>query len=423
MTIFTDHAEVNPVVAEVVRSGFAESRHHGAVTGLAADGTQVISVGRTGMPFFPRSANKPLQAAAILRCGLGLDGELLALAAASHSGEDFHADGVRKILSEAGLSEDDLHCPLSWPLDIETGRRLVARGHGMSRIRMNCSGKHAAMLATCVQNGWPTRDYLDPDHPLQQAIRHTVEELAGEQAAASHSGEDFHADGVRKSLSGAGLSEDDLRCPLSWPLDIETGRRLVARGHGMSRIRMNCSGKHAAMLATCVQNGWPTRDYLIPDHPLQQAIRHTIEELADEQAAATGVDGCGAPLFALTMTGLARAFRALVLAAPGTPERRVADAMRAHPEWTSGTNRDERKLMDAVPGLLVKAGAEGVNAFALDDGRCGAVKIDDGSARARTPVTVAALRLLGIAVPDELAIVPLTGGEAVVGAVRAIGLR
>ena len=320
MTIFTDHAEVNPVVAEVVRSGFAESRHHGAVTGLAADGTQVISVGRTGMPFFPRSANKPLQAAAMLRCGLGLDGELLALAAASHSGEDFHADGVRKILSEAGLSEDDLHCPLSWPLDIETGRRLVARGHGMSRIRMNCSGKHAAMLATCVQNGWPTRDYLDPDHPLQQAIRHTVEERAGEQAAA------------------------------------------------------------------------------------------------------TGVDGCGAPLFALTMTGLARAFRALVLAAPATPERRVADAMRAHPEWSSGTSRDERRLMDAIPGLLVKAGAEGVNAFGLADGRCGAVKIDDGSARARTPVTVAALRLLGVAVPDELAIVPLTGGEAVVGAVRAVSL-
>jgi L-asparaginase II len=188
----------------------------------------------------------------------------------------------------------------------------------------------------------------------------------------------------------------------------------------MSRIRMNCSGKHAAMLATCVSNGWPVQTYLAPDHPLQQAIRRTVEELAGEQVAATGVDGCGAPLFALTMTGLARAFRALVLAAPGTPERRVADAMRAHPEWSSGTSRDERRLMDAVPGLLVKAGAEGVNAFALADGRCGAIKIDDGSARARTPVTVAALRLLGVAVPDELAIVPLTGGEAVVGAVRAV---
>jgi L-asparaginase II len=319
MTIFTDHEDVNPVVAEVVRSGFAESRHHGAVAGLAADGTQVISVGRTDMPFFPRSANKPLQAAAMLRCGLGLEGELLALAAASHSGEDFHADGVRKILSGAGLNEDDLRCPLSWPLDIETGRRLVARGHGMSRIRMNCSGKHAAMLATCAVNGWATGSYLDPRHPLQQAVLRTLEELAGQRVPA------------------------------------------------------------------------------------------------------TGVDGCGAPLFALTLTGLARAFLVLVLAAPGTPERRVADAMRAHPEWTSGTSRDERKLMDAVPGLLIKGGAEGVDAFALSDGRAGAVKIDDGAHRGRTPVTVAALRLLGAVVPAELATAPVIGGEAEVGVIRAAG--
>ena len=135
------------------------------------------------------------------------------------------------------------------------------------------------------------------------------------------------------------------------------------------------------------------------------------------------MDGCGAPLFALTLTGLARAFLALVLAAPGTPGRRVADAMRAHPEWTSGTRRDERRLMDAVPGLLVKGGAEGVDAFALADGlgiRAGAVKIEDGAHRARTPVTVAALRLLGAVVPDELATVPVIGGEAVVGVIRAV---
>jgi len=99
---------------------------------------------------------------------------------------------------------------------------------------------------------------------------------------------------------------------------------------------MNCSGKHAAMLAACVVNGWPTSSYLNPQHPLQQAILRTVEELAGELVPATGVDGCGAPLFALTLAGLARAFRMLVLAAPGTPERRVADAMRAHPEWTSG---------------------------------------------------------------------------------------
>ncbi len=321
MTIFTEHNDVNPVVAEVVRSGFTESRHRGAVAGLAADGTQVISAGNTAVPFFPRSANKPLQATALLRSGLDLDAELLALAAASHSGEDFHVNGVRKI------------------------------------------------------------------------------------------------------LSGAGLTEDDLRCPPSWPLDLETARRLIARGEGMSRIRMNCSGKHAAMLATCVLNDWPVRGYLAPDHPLQQVIRRTVEELAGQQVPVTGVDGCGAPLFALTLAGLARAFLALVLAGPGTPGRRVADAMRAHPEWTSGTTRDERRLMDAVPGLLLKGGAEGVDAFALADGqgvRAGAVKIDDGAHRARTPVTVAALRLLGAVVPDELATVPVIGGNAEVGVIRAV---
>src|SRR5579862_8000328 len=321
MTIIPEHNDVNPVVAEVVRSGFAESRHRGAVAAVAADGRPVMRAGRADVPFLPRSANKPLQATAMLRCGLSLDAELLALAAASHSGEDFHVDGVRKILSGAGLSEDDLRCPASWPLDADTAHRLIARGEGMARIRMNCSGKHAAMLATCAVNGWPTHSYLDPDHPLQQAVRHTV------------------------------------------------------------------------------------------------------EDLADQHSPATGVDGCGAPLFALTLAGLARAFRTLVLAAPGTPERRVADAMRAYPEWTSGTQREERRLMVAVPGLLVKSGAEGVDAFALADGhgvRSGAVKIDDGGQRARTPVTVAALRQLGAAVPEELATVPITGGDAVVGEVRAV---
>ena len=135
------------------------------------------------------------------------------------------------------------------------------------------------------------------------------------------------------------------------------------------------------------------------------------------------MDGCGAPLFALTLDGLARAFRALVLAGAGTPERRVADAMRAYPEWTSGTDRDERRLMNAVPGLLVKGGAEGVSAFAFGDGRAGAVKIDDGAQRARTPVTVTVLRLLGAAVPDALATIPVTGGDAVVGEIRAVGWR
>ncbi|MER7547194.1 asparaginase [Actinomadura sp.] len=309
---------VNPVLVEVERSGFVESRHRGTAVGLAADGGVALRLGDPDAPIFPRSANKPMQAVAMLRCGLGLDDELLALAAGSHSGEDFHVEGAEKILAGAGLVADDLRCPESWPIDPEAQQAVSRAGGGPSRMRMNCSGKHAAMLATCVAAGWPVDTYLDPEHPLQLAVRGVVEELTGETAAA------------------------------------------------------------------------------------------------------VGVDGCGAPLFAVSTAGVARAFRALVLAAPGTPERRVADAMRTHPQWTSGTRREERQLMDAVPGLLVKCGAEGVDAFAFDDGRAGAVKIDDGAMRARTPVTVALLRALGIDAPglDGPAVVEVRGGDGVVGAVR-----
>jgi L-asparaginase II len=117
----------------------------------------------------------------------------------------------------------------------------------------------------------------------------------------------------------------------------------------------------------------------------------------------------------------------MTISDPGSPERKVADAMRAYPEWTSGSVRPERALMDAVPGLLLKSGAEGVEGFALADGRAGAFKLDDGAARARPPVTVALLRLLGAdqqdgadrAALDQMATVPVTGGGRVVGEIRA----
>jgi L-asparaginase II len=316
---------VDPLVVEVERSGFVESRHRGAAVGLDSGGGCAVRLGATDVPIFPRSANKPMQAVAMVRHGLALDGESLALAAASHSGEDFHVEGVRQI------------------------------------------------------------------------------------------------------LEGARLSVDALRCPAQWPLDQQAAEHLVRAGGRPTRLHMNCSGKHAAMLAACVSNGWSTESYTAPSHPLQVAIRQTIEELTAEKVTATGVDGCGAPLFAISLNGVARGFRALVLAVPGSPERRVADAMRAHPEWTSGTHRDERRLMDAVPGLMVKAGAEGVDAFAFADGRAGALKIEDGARRARTPVTVALLRALGSrpgggkpALPADLETVPVHGGDAVVGAIRIV---
>lgn len=322
-----------PVLALAARSGFPESRHCGRAVGIGADGATVLRAGHVGDPVFPRSANKPMQAAAMLSCGLDLDGRLLALAAASHSGERFHVAGVREILTGAGLDESALACPPALPLDETCAHDVLRSGGGPERVTNNCSGKHAAMVATCVAAGWPVAGYRDPQHPLQVAIRETLQRLAGEPVAA------------------------------------------------------------------------------------------------------TGVDGCGAPLFAITIEGVARALRALVLAAPGTPERRVADAMRAHPEWTSGTRRPERALMAALPGLLVKAGAEGVEAFAFTDGRAGAVKIADGARRAVTPVIVALLRALGIAGDaaadgderraegsplDTLASSPVLGGGVPVGEVRAV---
>ncbi len=313
---------VNPVLAEVVRSGFVESRHRGAIAALAPDGTFAFTAGSANTPVFPRSSNKPLQATAMLTAGLPLDGELLALAAASHSGEDFHVQGVRDILDFAGLTESDLRCPPSLPLDEATARRLIK------------------------ESGTP-----------------------------------------------------------------------------QARVRMNCSGKHAAMLATCIANDWPVETYLDPGHPLQQHIRMTIEELAREPVAAVGVDGCGAPLFALTLGGVARAFRALVLAEPDTAQRKVADAMRKFPEWTSGTTRDENRLMTGIPGLLLKAGAEGVDAFALPDGSAAAVKIEDGGARARTPVTVAILTAFGAQPPADLAATAVNGGGQPVGEIRAAWMR
>ncbi|MFI5756476.1 asparaginase [Streptomyces sp. NPDC051569] len=310
---------LSPVLAEVVRSGFVEGHHRGSLVLLAADGTVELELGDPDAPVFPRSSNKPMQAAAILRAGLDLSGERLALAAASHSGEGFHLDLVRRMLTEHGLTADDLQTPPDLPLDQVEAEAYLAGGGVRERIVMNCSGKHTAMLAVCALNGWPTDTYLDPAHPLQQLI-HTV-----------------------------------------------------------------------------------------------------VEEAAGERVTAVGTDGCGAPLMAISLTGLARAFRHFVLAEPGTAERRVADAMRAHPEYVAGTRRSDTWLMRDVPGTLSKMGAEAVQAVALADGRALALKIDDGSFRALGPVLARALDLLGVEaeVLGRIGRAPLLGGAAEVGGVRA----
>jgi L-asparaginase II len=307
------------LLAEVVRSGFVEGWHRGSVVAVGADGDELWRLGDPDRPVFPRSSNKPMQAVGMLRAGLELDGELLALGSASHSGEAFHLDGVRRILRSAGLDESALQTPPDYPVDEQEKVAYIRAGHAPSSIAMNCSGKHAAMLATCVANDWEVQTYTAPGHPLQLALHDTVADLAGELIVA------------------------------------------------------------------------------------------------------VGVDGCGAPLFALSLTGLARAFSRIAVAGAGTPESRVAAAIRAHPQWASGTRRDMAALIRGVPGLIAKDGAEGVYAAALPDGRAIAVKIDDGAQRARPPVMLAALRRLGVDVSglDALATTPLLGGGQRVGEIRS----
>ncbi|MGP4109996.1 asparaginase [Streptomyces sp. 4N509B] len=291
-------------------------------------------------------------------------------------------------------------------------------------------GRHRGSLVVLAADGSPTRTLGDVTSPVSPrssvkplqaaAMLAAGARLAGERlalAAASHSGETFHRVLVARMLAEQGLDESDLACP---PVPVPG----AAPGADASRIAMNCSGKHTGMLAACLARDWPTATYTDPEHPFQVLVRETVETAAGERVAHVGVDGCGAPLLAFSLTGLARAFRGLVLAEPGTPERRVADAMRAHPEFVAGTGRSDTLLMRGVPGVLAKIGAEGVQAVALPDGRALAFKIEDGDplGRARGPVLAAALAGLGVNAPavlDELADSPVRGGGRRVGEVRA----
>jgi L-asparaginase II len=210
----------------------------------------------------------------------------------------------------------------------------------------------------------------------------------------------MHVERALAMLARAEVTEDDLGCPVALPMN-DDARLAVLRADGRARrIYMNCSGKHAGMLTACVAHDWPIADYLAIDHPLQLRVSDEVTRLTGEAPSAVGIDGCGAPLFAVSLVALARGFGAVNAAADGTFERQVADAMRAHPEMVGGTGREDTRLMRAFPGLLVKGGAEGVHCAALPDGRCVAVKITDGGDRARMPVLVGALRSLGVGVDD-----------------------
>jgi L-asparaginase II len=307
-------------IARVTRSGLTESLHHGSAVALGPDSRVVCAVGSPEAGIFPRSAIKPLQAVGMLRHGLAVQDQLLALVSASHGGEAYHRDGVRRLLAGNELDVGQLQNTPDLPLDAEERLAWQRAGRAPSALAQNCSGKHAGMLVTCQANGWDGEEYLTAGHPLQRALATTMAELSGE----------------------------------------------------------------------------------VPTGP--------------------GVDGCGAPAPVLSLTGLARAFARIATARDGSAEQRVAEAIRHHPEWLGGTGREVTRLLRAVPGLIAKEGAEGVFAAALPDGRALAVKIADGTDRALPVVVAGLLRLLGVHsdVLDDFADRPVLARGRPVGAIESL---
>jgi L-asparaginase II len=314
-------------LAVVERSGFIESRHSGSAIVLGADGVVGEQLGDVTTPILPRSSLKPVQALACLTAGAPLEGERLGLATASHSGTDRHVAVVRDILDAARLGEEALQCPPSWPLDTATRDELVRDHSEQSRIRMNCSGKHAAMLLACTTNGWDAATYFDPEHPLQQHTREVTERLIGERVSA------------------------------------------------------------------------------------------------------TAVDGCGAPVFAMTLTGLVRAIHRIGNSSTSSPfalHRNAAALVRAVREnpWTiDGPGRADTIAVERL-GVFAKGGAEGVMVMVAPDGTTVALKMLDGSGRAATAVALRLLERAGALSSADVAdtmtklSLSITGGGREVGAIR-----
>jgi L-asparaginase II len=301
-------------------------------------------------------------------------------------------------------------------------------------------GVHFGRLIALNADGSDAFTFGDVDAPIHPRSTNKLMQATGMRelgltlegellalSASSHWGEPMHIDGVRKILARERLDESSLQTTPGFPQDADARRSVIREGVSALPILHDCSGKHAAMVVTTSINGWNVASYLDPKHQLQQQLRATVESCIGQPVAHTAVDGCGAPAFAMPLRSLANAYRAAVLAPPGSALRHVADAMRAHPQYVGGEESEVTHLMRAVPGLLVKDGAESVYVAAFDDGRAAAVKVADGGYRAGQAVLVAALRALGVSgVPGadasalaRLGDVPVLGHGHPVGRVRA----
>jgi L-asparaginase II len=247
---------------------------------------------------------------------------------------------------------------------------------------------------------------------LKAGLKVEAKELA--IICASHSGSQKHIDLVTKMLTARDISISQLKNAVDKPLG---EKEKISWGEKpANQLAQNCSGKHAGMLITCQQNGWDMKSYVDLDHPLQLAIKNEIEELSGEKVSAVSIDGCGAPLFAISLIGLARAISSLVQSKDDLYQQIVL-ACTKYPELVAGDGRLTTRMMQAVPGLFMKEGAEGVQVCALRDGRVIAIKIIDGSWRPVAPVIMQIFNRWGVQMPDES--VKIYASSSIIGEVIA----
>ncbi len=300
------------VLIEVTRSNRIESLHGGHLIILDQSGDINFSLGDYQAPIFPRSAIKAIQTSAMVRSGLKVGSEEIALISASHAGSERHQEIVLNILRSVGLDERALKNTADKPLGIKERR------------------------------SW----------------------------------------GDKKPTS----------------------------------LAANCSGKHAGMVATSLINGWDIESYKNPSHPLQQVIVKELENLSGEKITEISLDGCGAPLFLISLFGLAQSIHNLVNS-HDLIHQEVVDACLKHPELISGEGRIVTESMRLEPGLFMKDGAEGVMVAAIA-GRATIVwKMSDGSNRGDKALISAALARVGVELNFDP--VEIFGDGQVVGSVRA----
>lgn len=229
-------------------------------------------------------------------------------------------------------------------------------------------------------------------------------------ACASHAGAPMHTKRVRVWLDEIGLDDSFLACGPQEPRDVEDRNALILSQEPVCRVHNNCSGKHTGMLALAKHLN-AELDYATPDNPVQMAIRDAFEDVTGEPSPGFGIDGCSAPNYASSLTGIARAMAFFAASREDGPAReraayRLRRAMATYPELVSGEGKSSTELMRAMKGrAVVKDGAEGVCTAILPDLGLGiAMKVEDGAARAQEAAITALLVSVGALMPDDPAV-------------------